>query len=307
MSAEKIKILENTLGIFYNSRDEYLFKCPFCEHHKKKLSVNIKLNVFKCWICNTKGGITYLIGRFASKQDRIVWSSFEQTIELSEIDNLFKKEDKTPEKQTISLPEEYIWLGDTKFVNGQHRALSYLAHRGITQKDITFYKIGVCLKGEYRKRIIIPSFNDEGSCDYFIARSYTGDWLRYKNPPISRNIIFNDLLIDWDSPVTIVEGVFDSIKTENSIPILGSTLNTKSNLFRKLVEKRPKIFIGLDDDALTKSLNVVWDMIQYGLDVKKIDTSDIEDLGSISKQEVTTLKNNSIPMTFENILQMQWR
>ena len=88
---------------------------------------------------------------------------------------------------------------------------------------------------------------------------------------------------------------------------MGSTLNTRSNLFCKLVEKQPKVYIGLDHDVLIKSLNVVRDMIQYGLEVKRIDTSNIEDLGSISKQEAIVLKNNSIPMTFENILQMQWR
>ena len=89
MNTEKIKILENTLGVYYKSRDEYLFKCPYCAHHKRKLSINIKLNVFKCWICNTKGGLAYLINRFASKKDRMEWSSYEQTTDLSNISDLF--------------------------------------------------------------------------------------------------------------------------------------------------------------------------------------------------------------------------
>jgi DNA primase len=307
MSNEKIQILENTLGIYYKSRDEHLFKCPFCSHHKRKLSINIKLNVFKCWICNTKGGLIYLIKRFASKKDWSQWSLQEETTDLSDINDLFFEQAKEVVKQTIELPKEFVWLGSSRLPNAAKDALNYLTDRGITKADIRFYKIGACFKGEYRRRIIIPSFNSEGDCNYFIARSYKDDWLKYKNPPVSRNIIFNDLLIDWKNPITIVEGIFDSIKTDNSIPILGSTINIKSDLFQKLVEKQPKIYIGLDHDALSKSLNVINSMISYGLEVEQINTSDIEDLGSLTKQEVIALKNNAIPMTFENILQMQWR
>jgi len=307
MNSEKIKILENILGVYYKSRDECLFKCPFCEHHKRKLSINIKLNVFKCWICNTKGGLKYLINRFASKKDRIEWSLYEQTTDLSNISDLFFEQVEEVKKQIVDLPKEFVWLGHARLPNAAKESLVYLTERGITKEDIKYYKIGACFKGEYRRRIIFPSFDKEGNCNYFIARSYKDDWLKYKNPPATKNIIFNDLLIDWNKPITIVEGIFDSIKAENSIPIMGSTLNTKSILFQKLVEKQPKIYIGLDDDALTKSLAVINSMISYGLKVDHIDTSEIEDLGSLSKQEVVTLKNNSIPMTFENILQMQWR
>ena len=41
MEAEKLKILTQILG--YPKRqgqDEYYFTCPYCNHHKKKMSVN---------------------------------------------------------------------------------------------------------------------------------------------------------------------------------------------------------------------------------------------------------------------------
>ena len=174
-------------------------------------------------------------------------------------------------------------------------AISYLWSRGIGHKDILYYKIGFCLTGKYKKRIIIPSFDNEGNCNYFTARSYSGDWLSYKNPPASKNIIFNDLLIDWNKPITLVEGPFDSIKMSNSIPILGSTLKETTKLFKKIAEKQTKVFIGLDEDALSKSMKIISLLLEYGLDVYKIDTSEIEDIGSITKDRSRRFKTRRIP------------
>ena len=54
------------------------------------------------------------------------------------------------------------------------------------------------------------------------------------NPEASRDIVFNQLYLDFDEDLTIVEGVFDAIIAgPNAVPILGSTLNEDSAL-RKL-------------------------------------------------------------------------
>ena len=37
----KKNILTEVLGSWISSKDETLYHCPFCKHHKKKLSVNI--------------------------------------------------------------------------------------------------------------------------------------------------------------------------------------------------------------------------------------------------------------------------
>ena len=66
----KKNILTEVLGSSYSSKDELLFHCPFCKHHKKKLSVNIDKGFFKCWVCDTKGGISYIIKRFGTIDDR---------------------------------------------------------------------------------------------------------------------------------------------------------------------------------------------------------------------------------------------
>ena len=300
----KKNILREVLGSGYDSRDETLYHCPFCKHHKKKLSVNVTKGFFKCWVCDTKGAISYLIKRFGTIDDRHDWALLDQEVDFSTMDLIFNQpEEKLP---PVKLPSEYMCLAKKDLPPAAKDAISYLWSRGIGHKDILYYKIGFCLTGKYKKRIIIPSFDEEGNCNYFVARSYSGDWLSYKNPPASKNIIFNDLLIDWTKPITLVEGPFDSIKMGNSIPILGSTLKETTKLFKKIAEKQTKVFIGLDEDALSKSMKIISLLLEYGLDVYKIDTSEIEDIGSITKTEAEDLKLEASPINLESIFNIYW-
>jgi len=127
--------------------------------------------------------------------------------------------------------------------------MGYLRSRNITDDMIQRYHIGFCYTGEYASRIIIPSYDDNLDLNYFIARTYDErNKLKYKNPEAEKEaIIWNERLIDWDEPVYLVEGPFDSIFLPNSIPMLGKTLSEK--LFTKLYEESQKIIIVLDGDA----------------------------------------------------------
>jgi DNA primase len=50
-------LLESILGRSKSARggDEAVFTCPSCQHHKKKLTVNLSSQKFQCWVCNYKG------------------------------------------------------------------------------------------------------------------------------------------------------------------------------------------------------------------------------------------------------------
>tara|TARA_R110001583_G_scaffold53397_11_gene164759 strand:+ start:3789 stop:4715 length:927 start_codon:yes stop_codon:yes gene_type:complete len=301
---KKKTILKDVLGVFYQSKNELLFYCPFCKHHKKKLSVNLDKSVFKCWICDTKGGTSYLVKRFGTIDDRHDWGLLNQEIDFSTIDSIFNQPEEEP--TPVELPSEYICLAKHGIPYKAKEAISYLWSRGITQEQILYYKIGFCLTGKYKNRIIIPSFDNDGNCNYFIARSYTGDWFSYKNPPASKNIIFNELLVDWDEPITLVEGVFDAIKIGNSVPILGSTLKETTKLFKKVIETQNQIYIGLDKDALSKSLKIISLLLEYGLEVNKINTSQIEDIGSISSFMAEKLKSEAKRIDLESIFDIYW-
>ncbi len=74
--------------------------------------------------------------------------------------------------------------------------------------------------------------------------------MKYKNPEVDKeNLIWNEHLINWDEPIYIVEGAFDSIFLDNSIPMLGKYMT--QNLFNRLYNSAKKIIIVLDPDAWT--------------------------------------------------------
>jgi DNA primase len=292
MHSEKLQILVELFGECYRSNEEYLFACPFCKHYKRKLSINIAKGKFKCWICDSSGkNLYYLIKRFGNYSQKQQWQSFENHVEISEFDNIFQEKVEEEQIQRIKLPKEYICLAKKNLPLDSKMAMNYLKERKIFKEDILRWKIGYCTNGEYRNRIIVPSFNRDGNCDYFIARSYTEDWLKYKNPPASKNIVFNELMINWNQPIILVEGAFDAINAENSIPLLGSTLSVYSRLFKAILTHSKRVYVALDKDAEKKALSIVYALISHGVEVYKIDTSDYEDVGEMTKEEFERRKD----------------
>ena len=53
--------LENILGKSHKrARENHAFHCPFCNHRKPKLEINLATNEqgqnpWECWVCETKG------------------------------------------------------------------------------------------------------------------------------------------------------------------------------------------------------------------------------------------------------------
>jgi len=303
MLKKKITILCDVLGDSYQSRDEYLFFCPKCNHHKKKLSVNVNKDKFKCWICDYKGNaISRLIRRWGSFSEQQEWSDLTSDFNISAFENLFGVEDTSEEKQVIELPTEFQTLATLNGSVGALPAKKYLRSRGVTFQDMLTWKIGYCSFGEYEGRIIIPSFNDDGNINYFVARTYDSNWKKYQNPPVSKNIIFNELYVDWSSDLSIVEGAFDAIVAGNSIPILGSTLGEKHKLFSKIVENDTSIYIALDPDVEVKALKLIRKLIEYDVEVYKVDIHPYADVGEMSKEEYQKRKSEATAMNSNSYL-----
>ena len=285
MEREKIEILERSFGRFFQTGEEYLFKCPKCGHYKRKLSVNIDKNVFKCWICGYSGiDLSLLLKRYAPYSEYSKWISFGEVVDLTRFEDIFADETIKAEKPVVHLPETFKTLTGKSDSFGARHAMSYLRDRGIDKEDILKWKIGYCDSGDYAKRICIPSFDDAGDLNYFIARSYAGHFPKYKNPPVSRDVVFNDLYIDWDEPVVLVEGVFDAMRAENAIPILGSSLGENSKLFRKIVKCRKEVYIALDSDAESKERKIIKNLMDYDVEVRKVNLGPYSDVGDMPKE-----------------------
>jgi DNA primase len=281
---KKHKILCDVLGYFHTNGPETLFKCPACDHHKLKLSVNIRKNVFKCWVCDYRGrNIRRLVRRFGTFVQLQRWEELAGRHDIERFAELFDSRSSVDPVPTLDLPEEFISLAGSVPATGVY-AQKYLDARGITEADILKWKIGFCFSGEYRNRVVIPSFNDDGNVSYFIARTYNGDSYKYKNPRASKGVVFNELYVDWNEDLTIVEGVFDAITAGNSVPILGSTLRSDSDLIRKIVYNDTPVFVALDPDAREKENRIIQTLLKYDVELYKIDVDGYEDVGSMPRE-----------------------
>ena len=241
--------------------------------------------MFKCWVCDYHGrNIRRIIRRFGSYIQLQKWDQITDRSDITRFAELFMDEQSGEGEAKIELPQQFVSLTNKNLPLSANRALRYLKERGITQQQIIRWKIGFCYDGEYGGRIIIPSFGTSGYPNYFIARSYVGHGMKYKNPQASKNVVFNDLFTNWNDDLVIVEGVFDAINAGNAVPILGSTLRTDSDLLRKIVRNDTPCYIALDPDAADKERRIIQTLLRYDVELYKIDVTGYEDVGAMPRE-----------------------
>ena len=278
--------LETILGKSYKrAHTNYAFYCPFCNHSKPKLEINLETdekgeNKFACWVCHTRGKTIHSLLKQLN-----VPSDVAQTI-LSYV----KKGERVYYKQEdiLELPKEYKPLWETSSQNIiSNKIKKYLFKRGLDEYDIRRYNIGYCTSGDYSGRVIIPSYDHSNKLNFFVSRSYEDSKLKYKNPSHTRDIIFFENMINWSCPIVLVEGVFDAIAVgSNAIPILGKNMSKKL-IKRILLEDVKKIYVGLDKDALKDSLSICNKLLDMGKEVYmlEMESKDPSEIGFIKMQE----------------------
>lgn len=272
--------LENVLGKSQKrARDNYAFHCPFCNHKKMKLEVKLGTdsegkNPWECWVCRTRGRtIKSLLYQLKLPKEQ-----------AHEVLKFVHKGDTTfyTQNTSVTLPEEFRSINDLSptSVMGQ-KLRRYLSKRGISELDILRYNIGFCDKGEYAGRIVIPSYDENNNLNFFVARTYEDNWMKYKNPEASKDIIAFENQINWSKPIVLVEGVFDAMAVRrNAIPILGKSL--PQALLKKIVSAGSEdIYIALDGDAKKQALSYSEQLLDMGKNVYLVELKDKDpsDLG----------------------------
>jgi DNA primase len=295
-----INVLDSALGVGTSMKgSEQAHHCPFCHHHKKKLQINLETQYWHCWVCDSKGrSIQSLLRKLNVDRNEVG--------KIISIYGEYKpaKNEKEFEKVKLQLPKEFKSLyTKPKSINPiYNQALAYLKRRGITMDEILKYNIGYCEEGLYGGRTIIPSYNEDGELNYFVARSfYEDEKMKYKNPPVSRDVIVFDNQINWNEPITLVEGVFDSFSVKrNVIPILGKFIpkTLKEKIFEKGVKE---INILLDSDAVDDSTKHSEFFIKNGIKVKNIIPTD-KDAGDMGFDEVNTLMKQTEETGWDDLI-----
>tara|TARA_B100000212_G_scaffold332731_1_gene301338 strand:+ start:395 stop:1318 length:924 start_codon:yes stop_codon:yes gene_type:complete len=255
--------IENILGKSHKrARDNYAFHCPFCNHHKPKLEINMATNEegknpWECWVCQTKGRtIRSLLYQLKTPRDQAV-----------EILKYVPRGSQIEYKQLsiIELPKEFQYLSEATSTSiVANKIKKYLYARGFSDIDFIKYSVGYCTSGDYGGRIIIPSYNESNQLNFFIARTYDGSYFKYKNPEASKDVIFFENFINWQVPIILCEGVFDAIAIRrNAIPLLGKSIS--KTLYKKIITSKVQdIYVALDTDARDRALEIAEKFLNQG-------------------------------------------
>ena len=267
-----LDILEQALGSAYRLKgDEVQFFCPHCNHRKRKLQVNLMNGKAHCWVCNFAAHtIPQLLRKINASKSLI-----KEALKLTGDYKSYKKDKEEKTEWNVSLPDCFqpLWK-KTNDILYKH-AIKYLQSRNIGSREILRYGIGYCNDSTYSGRIIIPSYDYKGKLNYFIARDmFPNSKMKYKNPPMSKNVIIFELFINWKMPLVLVEGSFDAIAAKkNAIPLLGK-FPSKELVKRLVVEKVKDIYIALDYDAKKDAIKLAEFLNEFGITAYIVDINE---------------------------------
>ena len=304
MEERLLLLLESVLGkAKKTSGDNYAFYSPFVNHHKPKLEINIKLNSsgenpWHCWISDEKGkSIRSLFRKLKVSQQ--TWDEHNSIFSRK---YRYTTDSTTEESKVVQLPKEYIplWKATTSVI--RKHALTYLERRGITPIEIIKYQIGYCEEGVYKNKVIIPSYDENGMLNYFVGRSFYEGGLKHKNPDVSKDVVGFEMMVNWDLPITLCEGVFDAMAIRmNAIPLFGKS--PQSVLQRKIIEKGvKKMYIALDSDAFKNALKLAETLMNDGVEVHIVEMGD-SDPSELGFDKIYEKINNTEALTLRKLME----
>ena len=97
-------ILDNVLGKrgVSGGANEIAYCCPFCNHHKPKLQINVETQQWHCWVCDAKGKSVFTLVKKLNAT-KAVYEELSQIYKNTRFSKYEKKKDAF-----VKLPEEFI-------------------------------------------------------------------------------------------------------------------------------------------------------------------------------------------------------
>lgn len=261
------------------------FNCPRCAEEnggipdgKYNLEVNIGRGVYHCWRCESSGdamsgSLRTLIKRYGGKE---LLSEYEAIVTQIRINKLYKLpnyEDVRVDigRTALTLPPTFQKINLNKC---DKRVKAYLDSRKITQDIIDKYNIGYTSyikdKPSWGNRIIIPSYNEDGTLAFWTGRDFTNNDKRVKycnSPGIKKNdIVYVRSTLNLDCDVYIAEGALDAIMgPPNCTALLGKVLKKDDALYKELYSHaNANIIIVLDGDTQPEETKRIYRLLNHG-------------------------------------------
>ena len=288
------QLLESVLGKSKSARggDEAVFSCPSCNHHKKKLTLNLSTQKFQCWVCGYKG-------HRAFKLLKAVSASPKAYDLLKDIDSQYSFRKQTTTKApsgSLHLPSGVMPIMSSSAILSKH-ALHYLNQRGITPQDVVKYDLHYSEQGDLRNMVVIPSYDKDGFLNYYVGRSFDKNaYIKHKLASSTKDIIGFEMYINWDLPIILCEGAFDAMAIKrNAIPLFGKRIS--DSLMKQIIESNvEKIYLALDEDALKDAFKHAETLMGYGKKVYLIEMGD-KDPSELGFEAFTKLLHKAVKLT----------
>ena len=300
---QSAKIRKGTDAVYY---------CPVCKHYKRKLEINTVTGKYHCWVCGLSGTSLKTLFKKLGLSGEYLGQIYKNTetyrkLPQNDINAILEifSEKKSISVVPLVLPKEYRSFYDDELTLIGRHALQYLKSRNITKYDVLRYNIGYCEGGQFHGRVLIPSYDASGQLNFYSTRSIFEDAkMKYVNSFGSKDIIGFEMFVDYNQPITLVEGAFDEISIRNNaIPLFGKTLSNKlkSALISNKVQS---VNIVLDNDALSDSIRISEFLLKNSIETKlvKLDGKDPSEIGFEKTWEVI---NNSPVLDFESLFRLK--
>lgn len=278
--------------------------CPNCKNSsKKKLAIKIDTDLVNCWVCGYHGKLIKLLVKFKPNFVNEYIKTFANG-NISLISNI----DDSKSKKIVEVPKGFKLLAEYITSNDPYvkAAINYIRNRGLSIRDMWYFKFGVSTDAALSRRVVMPSFDVQGSINFWTGRAIDASaYRKYYNCEFEKKaIIFNELHIDWKKPLTLVEGPFDLTKCDdNATCLLGSSLTEDSLLFSKIYEHMTPVILALDDDMQTKMWQRIAKMLaSYDIDVHILQLDGKHDVGEMTKDEFMLAKRNAVKWSRDDAL-----
>ena len=288
------QLLESVLGKSKSARggDEAVFSCPSCNHHKKKLTLNLSTQKFQCWVCGYKGHRAFKLLKAVSASPK----AYEL---LKDIDSQYSFRKQTTVKApsgSLQLPSGVTPIMSSSAILSKH-ALHYLNQRGITPQDVVKYDLHYSEQGDLRNMVVIPSYDKDGFLNYYVGRSFDKNaYIKHKLASSTKDIIGFEMYINWDLPIILCEGAFDAMAIKrNAIPLFGKRIS--DSLMKQIIESNvEKIYLALDEDAFKDAFKHAETLMGYGKKVYLIEMGD-KDPSELGFEAFTKLLHKAVKLT----------
>ncbi|MBU1067116.1 hypothetical protein KKE60_04985 [Patescibacteria group bacterium] len=268
--------------------------CPFCGDYSNHCGINLKTNLFSCWVCSEKGNIIKLVKEIK----KISYKAAQSLLNSHVYTNMYYQPDSNYQSgidQVIQASKVLIYPRYTlQEIPEIHK--KYLISRNF---DPDFLKEKYKLKfthntGNYRFKIIVPIFINKKDVSWIavdvIRKGLTAPYIKC---PLEMSIVSaNNCLYNIDSAKTtaiLVEGITDVWRCGDGVIASMTKFITPEQIL--LLEQKgiKKVFVMYDSDAVNSAKKTA-NKLSGLFETEVIELSE-GDPADLSSEEVSEIRN----------------